>query len=124
MGRIGMVTQPDKHTWAPRVLAPLAFFTAATILVLLINSSLNADTDGDASSPPTVTRVTGGANRGSEATTTAGGRPQRKQFYRVREGDILETIAARFDTSIEDLLQLNPGIDPNSLTPGQRVRVR
>jgi LysM repeat protein len=120
-----MVTESDKRSWAPRVLAPLAFFTAATVLVLLINSSLNADTDGDGSSAPPATRVTGqGASPGPESTTTAAARSRRKQFYRVREGDILETIAARFHTSIEDLLQLNPGIDPNSLTPGQRIRVR
>jgi hypothetical protein len=36
----------------------------------------------------------------------------------------LETIAAAHGTSVQRLLELNPGIDPRTLTVGQQVRVR
>ena len=47
----------------------------------------------------------------------------KKQIYRVKAGDTLESIAAKFDTTVDDLLSLNPGIDPLALSPGQKIRV-
>jgi LysM repeat protein len=120
-----VVTDRDVRVWAPRVLAPLAFFTAATILVLLVHSSLNSD-DGRTSAPPAARTATGagGGPATGEPTTTRGSAVRRKRFYAVRTGDTLEAIAARFDTTTADLLELNPEIDPLTLTPGQRIRVR
>ena len=111
--------------WAPRVLAPLAFFTAATILVLLVHSSLSSE-EGRTRAPPAARTVTaGGAGTVAGApTTTRGSAVRRKRFYQVRAGDTLEAIAARFDTTTADLLELNPEIDPLTLTPGQRIRIR
>jgi LysM repeat protein len=54
------------------------------------------------------------------ATTTA---PSERRVYRVRRGDTLESIAEKFDTTVDDLLQLNPDIDPLALSPGQRIRI-
>jgi LysM repeat protein len=41
----------------------------------------------------------------------------------VQRGDTLESIAQKFDTTVDDLLRLNPDIDPLALSPGQRIRV-
>jgi LysM repeat protein len=41
----------------------------------------------------------------------------------VRSGDTLGTIADRFGTTVDQLLVLNPGIDPRALRVGQRLRV-
>jgi LysM repeat protein len=117
--------ESGSRSWGARVLAPVAFFAAATILVLLIHSSLTAETES--ASAPTATRSNGaeatGTRAGSETTSGASGRQQRR-FYRIRTGDTLEAIALRFDTTVDDLLTLNPGIEANSLAPGQRIRVR
>jgi LysM repeat protein len=115
----------DVRLWAPRVLAPLAFFTAATILVLLVHSSLNADETGT-SAPRAAQTETGGSpgTATGQPTTTRASGVQRKRFYQVRTGDTLEAIAARFNTTTADLLELNPDIDPLTLTPGQRIRIR
>jgi LysM domain len=128
-----MVSEPDRISWGVRVLAPLAFFTAATVLVLLVHSSLNAGTDGE--SPAANDRGARTDNRGQQGQggqasgNQAGGRneqqpQQQRRFYRVQEGDTLGAIAAEFGTTVDDLLALNPGIDPVALSPGQRVRVR
>ena len=115
---------PAARAWVARVLAPLAFFAAALVLVLVIHNSLNPDEAG--SNAPTATRAA--TKRGGQTTTgtaqTTTRAAQAKRFYRVRSGDTLEAIASRFDTTVADLLTLNPGIDPNALTVGQRVRVR
>jgi LysM repeat protein len=41
----------------------------------------------------------------------------------VRSGDTLATIAERFGTTVDELLVLNPGIDPHALRVGQPLRV-
>ena len=38
---------------------------------------------------------------------------RRPRFYRVRFGETLSDVAIRFDTTVEDLLALNPGIEPD-----------
>jgi LysM repeat protein len=48
----------------------------------------------------------------------------RPRFYTLRAGQTLSDVALRFDTSVEELLRLNPRVDPNSLRVGQRIRVR
>jgi LysM repeat protein len=111
------------RSWGPRVLAPLAFFTAATILVLVIHSSLTAESEGSTNPPAATLPDTSADETGPTGPTTTVGNKQ-KQFYRIQEGDTLEAIALRFDTTVDDLLTLNPAIQPNALTPGRRIRVR
>lgn len=45
------------------------------------------------------------------------------QFYTIQEGDTLFTIAARFDTTPENILRLNTGLVPENLQPGRRICV-
>ena len=42
----------------------------------------------------------------------------------IEAGDTLAVIADRYSTTVEELLVLNPDIDPVSLTIGQRIRVK
>lgn len=44
-------------------------------------------------------------------------------YYAVQSGDHLTKIASKHNTSVEKLLALNPGINPNALRIGQRVNV-
>ena len=105
----------------PRVVAPLAFFAAATVLVLLVNSAMNsAPAEEEDATPPAASPAAG---------TTAAPPPApvpraQRRFYRIRAGDTLDQIAERFDTTVDDLMRLNPRIDPQALTPGQRIRIR
>jgi len=112
-----VVSDPKYRTWVYRVAAPVAFFLAATILVVLIQRGLNggSSTDTTTNGPPTVS---------TPVETTPGTTPSKKKtFYRVKAGDTLESIAAKFNTTVDDLLALNPGIDPLALSPGQKIRV-
>ena len=110
------MTDPKYRMWVYRIAAPAAFFLAATILVILIERGLN----GEAQTPTTDLATT----TVPETTTTAGTTTsKKKQIYRVKAGDTLESIAAKFDTTVDDLLALNPGIDPLALSPGQKIRV-
>jgi LysM repeat protein len=110
-----VVDQAERRAWAARVVAPVAFFAAATVLVVLIETGLNGGSTSTTASTPTLSTPT------SSTPTTTG--PAKKKFYRVRRGDTLESIAAKFDTTVDDLLQLNPNVDPLALSPGQKIRV-
>ena len=115
-----MTEESGQNGWLPRLLAPLAFFVAATVLVLIVHNALNAETGDSNGTTATRSAAAGEQRAGSPA---GAGRREGKRFYRVRAGDTLEAIALRFDTTVDDLLQLNPEIDPNALTPGQRIRI-
>jgi LysM repeat protein len=121
------VVDPDRfRVWVARLAAPIAFFFAATVLVVLVQRGLESDegeagsgatTEVGATAPTTPTTTPDG-------TTTTPGRPCLRNRVRVREGDTLESIAARCDVDVNQIIELNPGIDPLALTPGQRVRIR
>jgi hypothetical protein len=42
-------------------------------------------------------------------------------IYAVRYGDTLWLLADRYHTTVEDIISLNPGIDPNNLSVGQQL---
>jgi LysM repeat protein len=109
--------QEARRAWVARLAAPVAFFVAATVLIILVESGLNGG--GSAATTSTLPAA-------SNPTTTAGttsGPKKKKRIYRVRRGDTLESIAAKFNTTVDDLLQLNPNVDPLALSPGQKIRV-
>ena len=101
------------RVWGPRIAAPAAFLLAVTAGVLAVRSAR----DGEPASPPAVTTT-----RLPNAPPPSPEAPER--FYVVREGDTLATIAEANDTTVERLLELNPGVDINSLQIGQRIRVK
>jgi LysM repeat protein len=113
------------HTTLARYAAPAAFLLAATVAVLIVRSGLSTD---DATSPPpaTTTATTTTAPQRPPPTTTGQTTTTTPsvQFYVIEEGDTLADVAEEFDTTVEQLLVLNPDVDPVALTIGQRIRVR
>jgi LysM repeat protein len=97
--------------------APAAFLAAVTIAVLLVRAGL--DTGSSANTTGTTTRA---ASTSTATTTTTPARSRR--YYLLRQGETISDVAIRFDTTVEQLLALNPGIEPNALRVGQRIRVR
>jgi len=104
---------------AARVAAPLAFLVLATLGIVAIRSALN---ESPSTRPATTATVTTTAPETGTATTETTGTTE-GQFYRVQAGDTLESIASQSGTTVERLLELNPGIDPVALRIGQRIRV-
>ena len=105
-----------------RYAAPIAFLAAVTVAILLVRSGLE---NGDATTPPATTAATTAAattkpgTTGGTTTSQAGA-----EFYVIRAGDTLAVIADEHDTTVEQLLVLNPDVDPVALTVGQRIRVK
>jgi len=108
-----------QRSWLARVAAPLTFLVLATLGVVAVRAALEEDN----SATTTVTVTTTGETTTTQRTTTTTPNSRRGKFYRVQEGDTLESIASDHGTTVEALLELNPGIDPVALNIGQRIRV-
>jgi LysM repeat protein len=103
-----------------RYVAPAAFLVAATVAILLIRAGLNAESE--VAVPPVPATTTSGTGATTTVETVTSARPAR--YTTVDSGETLGTIAEEFDTTVESLVELNPGVDPTALTVGQRIRVR
>jgi LysM repeat protein len=105
-----------------RYLAPLAIVAFLVALSLVITSSGSdapvQQRGADAAATPEPTSEEQGSER-SDKRRRAG-----RRTYTVRPGDTPSTIAERTGVPLEELEALNPDIDPQQLTPGQRLRLR
>lgn len=112
--------------WLARLAAPAALLLAATVAILAVRSAL----DSAEQARTTSTTVATTPQPGLTTTTT---RPSKKkpaapaaepEFYTVESGDTLATIADQYGTTVEEILLLNPDVDPVELSIGQRIRVQ
>jgi N-acetylmuramoyl-L-alanine amidase len=104
-----------------RYAAPAAFLAAATVAILLVRSGLeNGDTTVPARTAAVTTSGSTTTAPATGTTTSAAG----AEFYVIQAGDTLAVIADQHDTTVEQLLVLNPDVDPVALTVGQRIRVK
>jgi LysM repeat protein len=98
------------------------------VLVILVQRALESDS-GEAGTGATATQridtnTTPTTTPDGTTTTTDVPRSCRRARYRVRPGDTLESIAAKCEVPLDELLVLNPDIDPLTLNPGDRIRIR
>jgi LysM repeat protein len=120
---------PVRRRELTRYGAPAAFLLAVTIAVLLIKSGLDSGSKEQtvaaptttartttAAAPTTTITLTGSATVGTTTVANA-------QYYTIQSGDTLGAIAAQYNTSVDQLLTWNPGVDASSLQPGERIRV-
>ena len=101
-----------------RFLAPLALVAVGIALFMVVSSS--REESGGSDSP--------GQTSGNEpsASPTAEGKRERKgpRRYRVKDGDTPSSIAEKTGVPLEQILRLNPDLDPQTLAPGQRITLR
>jgi Tfp pilus assembly protein FimV len=109
-----MVTIPG---WIVRYGFPALALAAVTLAVLLLRPPGG---DGDAVRAQRAARPAEAPQRRPRRTQA---RSARVSAYSIRSGDTLGSIADRFGTTVERLVELNPGIDPRALRVGQPIRV-
>jgi LysM repeat protein len=95
-----------------RVLAPLVLLVCVAAVLVIVQSTLREDSSSSAGETTTTT------------TTTSTTSKKTPKTYRVRSGDTLGGISQRVDVSVDQILKLNPDVDPQSLRAGQRLRLR
>jgi LysM repeat protein len=123
------------------MLAPISLVAFAVVFLIVIVSSLSGGSESNSKGVSASAQQNGkGTHRArrtrtSSSTGTTGatgatgasgatGAFANRRFYVVKAGDTLVVIAERTGVPIEDLLSLNPSIDPQGLVTGQRVKLR
>jgi LysM repeat protein len=101
-----------------RFLAPLALVAFIVALFVVVTSSLN---DPGTSTTPNRTSTQPSSSPTKEGKRKRGKGPRR---YTVRPGDTPSSIADKTGVPLEEILRLNPDLDPQTLSPGQRIKLR
>jgi len=107
-------------------MAPLVLLVAIAAVGYVVSSTMDEDGKTGSSSR---SRDSGGGKTSTgrktstgKATTTSGS--SQPKNYTVKSGDTLGMIAEKTGVSVPELLELNPELDPQSLTVGDRIRLR
>ena len=103
-----------------RYAAPVAFLVAATIAVLLIRSALDESGPAPATTSVATTQPTTTAATTTTTTTTTGA----AEYHTIVSGDTFQQLALDNHTTVDELVRLNPGVNPSALTVGQKIRIR
>jgi LysM repeat protein len=99
-----------------RFLAPIALVACAFALYTVVKDARepagksSSDAPAQASSTP---------SKQSAAKKSA----KKKRVYTVKQGDTASGIAEKTGVSIETMQKLNKNFDPQTLSPGQRIRL-
>jgi LysM repeat protein len=125
---------PRRRKELARYGAPAAFLAAVTIAVILIKSGLSGGsgstttvglfptTTRTATTTTTTTKLVLTTPQATTATTET--TTPAAEYYAVQSGDTLGSIAQKYGTTVDELMTLNPGIDPTALDIGQKLRVK
>jgi LysM repeat protein len=92
-----------------RFLAPLALIAVGVGVVVVVQRETH-----DSAKPAQTTTSTSGLHRH---------KAKRPRTYVVKQGDNLSAIAQRASVSLATLQRLNPGVDPQTLHAGQRLKL-
>jgi LysM repeat protein len=101
-----------------RFLAPIALVAFAVALYTVVD-----DARGPAgrTTSDTPAQASGTPSKSSSASKKSTKRKRR--FYTVKAGDTASGIAAKTGVSMTTMAQLNKHFDPQTLAPGQRIRL-
>ena len=102
-----------------RIAAPVVFLVAIVVLVALVFQSgiVGGSSETPVPTPtPKATKANGGSN-------DKGGIKVAFKKYTVKDGDTLSAIAVKYDTTVNEILALNPKMSTSTLVVGATVRV-
>jgi LysM repeat protein len=107
-----------------RFLAPVALLAFALALFLVVGrtspdgGSAGTDANTTQEQPASSTPTPGGGDDAPAADSKG------PRFYRVKPGDTPSAIAESTGVPLSQIMELNPDLDPQTLAPGQRIKLR
>ncbi len=102
-----------------RFLAPLALVAVLVALFAIVSGPSTSEEEA------TPDQATEAQPTGTPESRDEGERERRpRRTYMVKPGDTPSQIAEETGVPLEQILELNPDLDPQTLSPGQRLRLR
>jgi LysM repeat protein len=105
-----------------RFLAPIALVAFAFALYTVVNDARDQGGGGSSSGSPAQT--TPAHSSGKKKSSAKKQAKRKRKTYVVKTGDTPSGIAAKTGVSLTTLQELNPNLDPQALTVGQRLKLR
>src|SRR5918911_4527300 len=102
-----------------RFLAPIALVAFAFALYTVVEHARDSG-GGASSSSATPTQTSAPSKASKKAAARKKARHHRKS-YRVKPGDTPSSIALKYGITVQQLQKLNPDMDPQALTVGERL---
>lgn len=99
-----------------RVMAVLGLLVAFGAVVLIVSTTSESDDGGNDRTDAENASQTGPGKKGERALEEG--------VWVVGEGDTLVSISEVTGIDLDELVALNPDIDPQALSPGQRISLR
>jgi LysM repeat protein len=96
-----------------RVIAVTALVCGVAVLLFVVATSLS--NNGGSGKPAEHNRVVKGNSGGKGSISTS---------YVVQNGDTLTSIAHQTGVPVSQILKLNPGVDPQILISGEKLKLR
>ena len=108
-----------------RWLGPLAILAALVAIFAIVSATTGDDDSGSTPKQTSTEERRSDRKRTStgETKTTSTTPKSEPKTYTVKPGDTLAGIAETTGVPIEELQELNPGVDSNSLSIGQELRL-
>jgi LysM repeat protein len=97
-----------------RIVAVVALVCGVAILLFVVGSSLNDK--GDSEHHSKKGQVVQGEKKGANGKAPSA--------YVVQNGDTLTSIAHETGVPVSQILELNPGVDPQILISGEKLKLR
>jgi LysM repeat protein len=97
---------------ATRIFAALALIGAVLAVVVVVSLAMDSDTSS--------------RNEKKGQQTQKENKPKRSQpaTYTIEAGDTLTSIAQETGVSVNQIIELNPDVDPQILTAGETLKLR
>jgi LysM repeat protein len=105
----------ERSSVPARVVAVVALVCGFVLVVAIVAASLGGDGEGGSDGRPAAAKSAKGENGKS-------GKP--RKFYVVQNGDTLTSIAHRMGITVARIQELNPGVDPQILVSGEKLKLR
>ena len=99
-----------------RFLAPIALVAFAVALYAVVSDARKPAGSAASSSTPTQTAAPHGAKGSAKHV-------HKRRTYIVKSGDTASGISAKTGVSLATMQRLNKHFDPQTLSPGQRIRL-
>lgn len=107
-----------------RLLAVLAVIGAFIAIYVVVNGARSSNDGKGKNHPGKQSGKTGKGKGKGKGQKGSGGQTTGKAFYVVKSGDTLSGIAATTGVTVAELQTLNPSIDPQLLSTGEKIKLR
>jgi LysM repeat protein len=99
-----------------RFLAPIALIAVAFALYSVLKDD-NPGAGGKSGATTERTATPTATPKGKKSTK------KKRKTYTVKSGDTPSGIAEKYDLTLQELLELNPELDPQTMAPGQKIKL-